>query len=134
MCHFAFASLLGKIKVQKKPLFILNSLNLQEYNNYEIMSKLSAKDIEKRLLSLPEWEYYDDALQAEFEFENFKDCFSAMSRIAFECEALNHHPNWTNVYNVLTISLTTHDEDGVTEKDFELAKAIESIVVPEDED
>ena len=50
------------------------------------------------------------------------------SRIAFECEALNHHPNWTNVYNVLKISLSTHEAGGVTEKDFKLAEAIESIV------
>ena len=92
------------------------------------MSKLSEQDIEKRLLRFPDWEYYDDAIHAEFEFENFKDCFSAMSRIAFECEALNHHPNWSNVYNVLTISLSTHDASGVTDKDFKLAEAIETIV------
>ncbi|MBU2951044.1 4a-hydroxytetrahydrobiopterin dehydratase [Tamlana agarivorans] len=97
------------------------------------MSKLSEQDIEKRLLRLPDWEYYDDAIHGEFEFENFKDCFSAMSRIAFECEALNHHPNWTNVYNVLTISLSTHSENGVTAKDFDLANAIEHIVEPEEE-
>jgi 4a-hydroxytetrahydrobiopterin dehydratase len=97
------------------------------------MSKLSKEDIEKRLLRFPDWEYYDDALHAEFEFENFKDCFSAMSRIAFECEALNHHPDWSNVYNVLTISLSTHSAKGVTEKDFKLAEAIEAIVEPEDE-
>ncbi|PNW28795.1 4a-hydroxytetrahydrobiopterin dehydratase [Formosa algae] len=97
------------------------------------MSKLSEHDIEKRLLQFPEWEYYEDALHAEFEFENFKDCFSAMSRIAFDCEALNHHPEWTNVYNVLTITLTTHSEKGVTDKDFKLAEAIEAIVEPEED-
>ena len=90
--------------------------------------KLSVDDIEKRLLRFPEWAYENGALHAEYEFENFKDCFSAMSRIAFECEALNHHPNWSNVYNVLKISLSTHDEGGVTDKDFMLAEAIESIV------
>lgn len=97
------------------------------------MDKLSNEDIEKRLLRLPEWDYYDNAIHAEFEFENFKDCFSAMSRIAFECEALNHHPDWKNVYNVLTISLSTHVADGVTLKDFKLAEAIENIVEPEDD-
>lgn len=97
------------------------------------MSKLSEQDIEKRLLRFPEWEYYDDAIHAEFEFENFKDCFSAMSRIAFECEALNHHPDWSNVYNVLTISLSTHSAHGVTDLDFKLAEAIEMIVEPEEE-
>tara|TARA_R100001377_G_scaffold17586_1_gene8941 strand:- start:171 stop:467 length:297 start_codon:yes stop_codon:yes gene_type:complete len=98
------------------------------------MSILSEEDIEKKLLHFPDWEYADNAIHAEFEFENFKDCFSAMSRIAFECEALNHHPNWSNVYNVLNITLSTHEENGVTNKDFKLAEAIDAIVVPEDED
>lgn len=93
-----------------------------------IMNKLSEEDIEKRLLRFPDWEYYENAIHAEFEFDNFKDCFSAMSRIAFDCEALNHHPDWTNVYNKLNISLSTHDANGVTEKDFKLAQAIENIV------
>ena len=94
------------------------------------MSKLSEDTIKTKLLRFPDWDYFDDALHAEIEFESFKDCFSAMSRIAFECEAQNHHPNWTNVYNVLTISLSTHDAGGVTEKDFELISAIEAIVEP----
>jgi len=97
------------------------------------MQTLSKNEIETRLLRLPDWEYYDNALHAEFEFENFKDCFSAMSRIAFECEALNHHPDWSNIYNTLNISLSTHDAGGVTEKDFKLAQAIESIVEEDEE-
>ncbi len=96
------------------------------------MPKLTSDEIEQCMLRFPDWEYYDNAIHAEFEFENFKDCFSAMSRIAFECEALNHHPNWSNVYNVLTISLSTHSVGGVTKKDFELADAIENIVEPEE--
>jgi 4a-hydroxytetrahydrobiopterin dehydratase len=96
------------------------------------MSKLTDEDIEKRLLHFPDWDYFDNAINAEFEFDNFKDCFSAMSRIAFECEALSHHPNWTNVYNTLNISLSTHEAGGVTEKDFELAQAIENIVEVEE--
>ena len=90
--------------------------------------KLDYSTIEKKLLHFPEWDYYDNALHVELEFDNFKDCFSAMSRIAFECEAQNHHPNWSNVYNVLKISLSTHDAGGVTQKDFDLAEAIEAIV------
>lgn len=96
------------------------------------MKKLEADIIEKKLLHFPDWEFIDNAIYAEFEFENFKDCFSAMSRIAFECEALNHHPNWSNTYNLLKISLSTHDAGGVTEKDFELAEAIEQIVEVEE--
>ena len=96
------------------------------------MNKLSEDDIEKKLLRFPDWEYFENAIHAEFEFENFKDCFSAMSRIAFECELLNHHPDWSNTYNVLRISLSTHDEGGVTNLDFSLARAIETIVEPEE--
>ncbi len=97
------------------------------------MTRLSQSEIEDRLEHFPDWEYADNAIHAEFEFDNFKDCMSAMSRIAFECEALNHHPEWTNVYNMLTISLSTHDADGVTELDFKLAEAIEAIVEVEEE-
>ena len=96
------------------------------------MMKLTEKEIETKLASLQDWDYYDDALQTDFEFDNFKDCMSAMNRIAFECEALNHHPKWTNVYNTLDIKLTTHDADGVTELDFKLATIINQIVEVED--
>lgn len=92
------------------------------------MKKLTDFEIEKKLPALQEWEYYDNALHTDFEFDNFKDCMSAMNRIAFECEALNHHPKWTNVYNTLDITLSTHDVDGVTELDFKLATAINKIV------
>ena len=97
------------------------------------MKLLSEEQIEQKLLQFPDWEYEDNAIHAEFEFENFKDCFSAMSRIAFECEALNHHPNWSNVYNLLNITLFTHSAKGVTDTDFKLVEAIDAIVVPEDE-
>jgi 4a-hydroxytetrahydrobiopterin dehydratase len=97
------------------------------------MKKLTAFEIEKKLPALLEWEYFDNALHTDFEFDNFKDCMSAMNRIAFECEALNHHPEWSNVYNKLDITLTTHDADGVTELDFKLATAINKIVEVEEE-
>ena len=65
---------------------------------------------------------------ATFEFNNFKEAFSVMTRIAFEAEAQQHHPEWTNVYNELSITLSTHDAGGVTEKDIEMAKTIEDII------
>ena len=88
------------------------------------MDVLTDDIIEKRLLRFPDWEHKNNALYAEFEFNNF--------RIAFECEAQGHHPNWSNVYNVLKIALSTHDANGVTEKDFKLASAIEAIVEVDD--
>lgn len=96
------------------------------------MTKLNYEEIEQRLCNFPDWHYNNDAIHAEFEFDNFKNCFSAMSRIAFECEALNHHPTWSNTYNILNISISTHSVKGVTAADFKLAHAIEAIVEVED--
>ena len=80
------------------------------------------------LKELDGWEYEENAIHTSFEFDDFKDAFSVMTRIAFEAERLNHHPDWCNVYNILQISLSTHDADGVTAKDFELAKIIDELV------
>lgn len=92
------------------------------------MEKLTARAIEEALKELPGWEYRDQALVTVFEFDDFKEAFTAMSRIAFECEAQQHHPDWSNVYNELEIRLTTHDAGGVTEKDFRLAQTIETLL------
>ena len=91
------------------------------------MKKLTDAEIRKKLKSLPGWNFYDNALQTEFQFVNFKVCMSAMNRIAIECESLNHHPEWTNTYKSLYIRLTTHDVDGVTLLDFKLASVINKI-------
>ena len=96
------------------------------------MKKLTDVEVEKKVEFLQDWDFYDNALHTDFEFDNFKDCMSAMNRIAFECEALNHHPEWTNTYNTLDIKLTTHDANGVTEMDFKLATIINQIVEVEE--
>ncbi|MGY5849484.1 4a-hydroxytetrahydrobiopterin dehydratase [Salegentibacter sp. F14] len=92
------------------------------------MEKLSNQEITQKLEKFDGWTYSKDAIHTSFKFDNFKDAFTVMTRIAFEAEALQHHPNWGNVYNELEISLSTHDVKGVTEKDFKLARAIEDIV------
>ena len=92
------------------------------------MKTLTSIEITKKLSELEGWVYEDNAIHTSFEFENFKDAFSVMTRIAFEAEKMNHHPDWSNVYNTLRISLSTHDAGGVTMKDFELAKVIEDLV------
>lgn len=91
------------------------------------MKVLSEQEITERLKEFEGWDYTDGALHTIFEFENFKEAFSAMTRIAFEAERLQHHPKWSNIYNSLEIFLFTHDADGVTEKDFELAKIIDEL-------
>ncbi|MFZ9002868.1 MAG: 4a-hydroxytetrahydrobiopterin dehydratase [Robiginitalea sp.] len=92
------------------------------------MEALNTSEIEKGLEGLQGWEFHENALETTFEFQNFKEAFTLMTRIAFECEALDHHPDWTNVYNRLHIRLSTHDAGGVTEKDFKLARLIEDLV------
>ncbi len=62
-----------------------------------------------------------------FEFKNFKQAFGFMTQVAFEAEQMNHHPNWENVYTRVHIKLTTHDKGKVTDKDHQLAQAIDSI-------
>ncbi|GAA0871726.1 hypothetical protein GCM10009117_08720 [Gangjinia marincola] len=96
------------------------------------MKPLNEEQIKEHLTHLEGWEYEDNAINTTFEFEDFKDCFGAMTRIAFEAEAQQHHPEWTNVYNKLSIYLSTHDAGGVTEKDFKLAKTIEGIITSEE--
>jgi len=92
------------------------------------MKKLSESEIKEKLQEINGWEYNENAIHTTFEFIDFKDAFSVMTRIAFEAEAQQHHPDWSNVYNKLYISLSTHDAGGVTENDFVLAKSIESII------
>lgn len=84
-------------------------------------------DIRNRLAVLPSWEYRDNALQRELRFPTFAEAFAFMIRVAFVAERRNHHPDWSNVYDRVTIRLTTHDAGGVTEQDFEMAAEISSI-------
>lgn len=92
------------------------------------MKALSEKEINEKLKEYEGWEYVDEALHTVFEFDDFKEAFSAMTRIAFEVEKLEHHPEWTNSYNIIEIYLSTHEASGVTEKDFELAQIIDDLI------
>lgn len=95
------------------------------------MKTLTEEEIAIKLQELEGWEYHDNAIETSFEFKNFKEAFCVMTRIAFECEAQDHHPDWTNCYNTLNIRLSTHTAQGITEKDFALAKTIEAIIESE---
>lgn len=85
-------------------------------------------ELKKTIAKLEGWEVKDGKLNAQIELENFKEAFTIMTRIAFEAELLAHHPEWTNVYNQLDISITTHDAGGITEKDVTLARRINEII------
>ena len=87
---------------------------------------LSAEEIQRELGTLEGWAFERDALAKTFKFGSFRDAISFMVRAGFEAEALNHHPEWTNVYNKVEVRLNTHDAGGkVTRKDVELATKIE---------
>ena len=92
------------------------------------MKTLTEEQIKERLEKLEYWDLEEGFLVPSLDFKDFADAFAMMTRIAFEAEALQHHPEWSNVYNNLTIRLNTHDADGITEKDFKLATRIEEII------
>ncbi|CAN5436236.1 4a-hydroxytetrahydrobiopterin dehydratase [soil metagenome] len=75
------------------------------------------------------WTEEDNMLKRSFEFEDFIQAFSFMTKVALLAEKMNHHPNWSNVYNKVEIALTSHDKGNtVTERDHKLAKAIDKLI------
>ena len=91
------------------------------------MMKLSQADIDSQLKGLPGWSVVNEKLHKEFEFGSFNEAFGFMTRAAMEIEKMNHHPEWFNVYNKITVELTTHDAGGITENDVSLAKILNSL-------
>jgi 4a-hydroxytetrahydrobiopterin dehydratase len=89
---------------------------------------LSPSAIADALASLPGWKFERDALVSSLKFDGFRSALAFMVRVGFEAEAMDHHPDWSNVYNRVTIRLTTHDAGGrVTAKDVELARRIHTL-------
>ena len=74
------------------------------------------------------WRHEDNALRREFSFTNFKEAFAFMTSIANMAEAADHHPDWSNSYNTVTIALTSHDKGCVTQRDSSLAEQINTLV------
>ena len=77
--------------------------------------------------ALPQWQLSDDRLKRQWEFKDFSEAFAFMTRVALLAEAMQHHPNWSNVYNRVTIELTTHDLGGLSDRDAQLARAIDAL-------
>ncbi len=89
---------------------------------------LKSAEIKAALDELPGWKLQRDALVKTFTFGTFREALSFMVRAGFEAEAMNHHPEWTNVYNRVVIRLNTHDAGGkVTAKDVALASKIQAL-------
>ena len=75
------------------------------------------------------WQLQDDSLHTQWTFKNFLQAMAFMNAVAEVAERINHHPEWTNVYNRVSVRLTTHDAGGLTVLDFELAQAMDSLAV-----
>lgn len=92
------------------------------------MKALSNTEI-KELLSekFSEWSFNETFLTRKLQFKNFVEAFSFMTSVALTAEKMNHHPDWSNVYNNVVFKLSTHEANGVTNKDFDLASAIDRL-------
>ncbi len=86
--------------------------------------KLQGPDRDKALADLTGWAEVDgrDAISKTFVFKNFNEAFGWMSRVAMQAEKLDHHPEWSNVYKTVEVTLATHDADGITDLDVKLAR------------
>ena len=93
------------------------------------MNKLTASDRQTKLKAFFEngWKLDEnrDAIHKEFQFKNFIEAFSWMTRVAFWAEKTNHHPEWFNVYRTVSVVLTTHDVKGLSNLDLELAEKMD---------
>jgi len=92
--------------------------------------KLTAPDIQERLESLSGWSFDENksCIEKSFAFKDFSEAFAFMTRVALAAEKMDHHPDWSNVYNRVHVGLNSHDAGGVTKRDFKLAKAIEALL------
>ena len=91
--------------------------------------RLSAELRKSALKELPGWKEVSgrDAIERTFVFKDFNEAFGFMSRVALVAEKADHHPEWRNVYKTVEVVLATHDAGGVTQRDIELAKAMNAI-------
>lgn len=93
------------------------------------ISQLSPAERAAALARLPQWNLRGDglAIEREFTFSDFGEAFAFMTRVAIAADKADHHPEWSNVYNRVTITLTTHDAGGLSTRDVALAEAIDAM-------
>ena len=95
-----------------------------------MVKKLQEQEKMDALKNLDGWTMISerDAIKKTFKFKNFSQAFAFMTRVAMKAEKMVHHPEWFNVYNRVDVTLTTHDCDGLSEKDIEMATYMNKIV------
>ena len=89
------------------------------------MRKFSGPELKQALDSLPGWSVVDGKLHKEYKFPDFAHAFGFMTTAALGIEKMDHHPEWFNVYNRVTVDLATHSAQGITSKDVDLAKLLD---------
>jgi len=90
--------------------------------------RLTYEQIESNLQKLPHWSLKNGKLHRELKFKSFTQAFGFMAQVAILAEKANHHPEWFNVYSKVVIDLTTHEASGISQRDVELASAIDKVV------
>ncbi len=90
------------------------------------MNKLSAQQLDAALAALPGWSVVNEKLHHEYKVPDFVHAFGFMATAAIAIEKMNHHPEWFNVYNKVIVDLTTHDAAGITQKDVDLARLLDT--------
>ena len=100
----------------------------------EVMSKallISLEDVTRRLGPSSQWTITDNRgglLSREFRFKDFREAFGFMTQVAMLAEKLDHHPEWSNVYNKVNITLTTHDVGGISDRDIKMSEMIDQLI------
>lgn len=94
------------------------------------MSSLSDKQVDLQLEDLAGWQRDGDSIVKSYHFNDFIEAISFMNQAAFAAEALEHYPEWRNIYNVVDVRLTTHDTGGITSLDIQLARRMQHIIQP----
>ena len=90
-------------------------------------TKLTNTEISAQLEGISGWTVENEKLHKEFQFDSFVEAFGFMASVALIAESMNHHPEWFNVYNRVTVDLATHDAGGISALDFELATKIDGL-------
>lgn len=88
---------------------------------------MSDNEVQTRLRELPGWQYDGVYIHRSFVYRDFSEAFAFLCRVALISEKLNHHPDWSGVYNKVSLKLRTHDAGGITEKDFNFAEEVEAL-------
>lgn len=91
------------------------------------MEKFTEENAQVKLQNLAGWEFKNDGIEKQFSFKDFKEAMAFMVKVGDVAEEKNHHPEFFNVYNKVHLRLSTHDAGGLTQKDFDLAAAVERL-------